>query len=633
MSGDARFFLYKIFVFFKFWYIILFTMNNFSSYKFRLILANVFCILLVSGIVAFIGSRGIEKSSINSFSERGTVIMERVAETINLKEYKRIAQSLDEKDPYYDQLNKELFEIKETFKCKFLYLMNQVEGTRFVYVCDGTNLIAEAGDDFSPIGTEEDIESYGQAPFDSMEKRIFTTSGIEEQDGWGKMITAYYPLSDEKGDPMGFIGADFEVNKLQSDIRDSIVTTIIFTVIGAIVAAMVFSLFLWSFFKNMDKVVLRMEQISGGGSDLTARIEVKGDNELGQLSAACNSVIETIQEMVKTVSTSVNDLSFNSTEIAEESKQMISMLGEAESDIGLIENKAKEQSALVDTLNKKVEEFRNAINMFRQRVEQQGEAVNHSSSAIEQITANIDSADQNISRISAEYAVIVNDTNTNLTNQKNLSEQIEKIQVMAQNLFEANKIITNIASQTNLLAMNAAIEAAHAGEAGSGFSVVAEEIRNLAETSAKQTVNIKGIVNDIEKAVGAMVNSSNASEKAFEQLGAKVGSLQQSVSEIQNGMKEQASGAKEILEMMRVLNHASNEMFDASDKMTSETESISSSMGAISGSSNEILSSTGHTFDKLKQIKVFAEESAGTSENNNQLAGNVSSLVSSYKVE
>ncbi len=608
-------------------------MKNLSSYKLRLILVNTLCILLVSGMVALMGIRGIENAAINSFSERGQIIMEKVAETINLREYKRISQTLDEHDPYYDQLNKELHEIKETFKCRFLYLMNQVEGTNFVYVCDGTDLIAEPTDDFSPIGTKENIESYGNAPFDAIKKRTFTTSKIENQEDWGYMVTAYYPLADENGDSMGFIGADFEVAKLRAEINANVFNTVIFTVIGAAIAVVIFFLFLWRFFKNMDKVVLRMEQISGGGSDLTARIEVKGDNELGKLSSACNSVIETIQEMVKTVSSSVNDLSFNSTEIAEQSKQMISMLGEAEDGIGNIENKAKEQTNLVATLNSEVEEFRTAINMFRQRVEQQGEAVNHSSSAIEQITANIDSAEQNISRISSEYAVIVDDTNANLSNQRNLSEQIGKIQVMAQNLFEANKIITNIASQTNLLAMNAAIEAAHAGEAGSGFSVVAEEIRNLAETSAKQTVNIKAIVNDIENAVGAMVNSSNASEKAFEQLGAKVGSLQQSVSEIQSGMKEQASGAKEILEMMRVLNHASSEMSNASDKMTSETEVISNSINAINGSSGEILSSTGITFDKLKQIKIFAEESAETSSSNNQLAGNVSSLVSSYKVE
>ena len=130
--------------------------------------------------------------------------------------------------------------------------------------------------------------------------------------------------------------------------------------------------------------------------------------------------------------------------------------------------------------------------------------------------------------------------------------------------------------------MNAAIEAAHAGEAGAGFSVVAEEIRNLAETSANQTVSIKVIVADIEKAVGEMVSSSENSERAFEILGNKVSSLQSYVQEIQDGMNEQASEAKEILDMMRVLNSASSDMANATEKMSRNTDAISESMGEIS---------------------------------------------------
>ena len=229
--------------------------------------------------------------------------------------------------------------------------------------------------------------------------------------------------------------------------------------------------------------------------------------------------------------------------------------------------------------------------------------------------------------------MIVNDTYSNQQNQKNLSEQIGRIQEMAKNLSEANKIITNIASQTNLLAMNAAIEAAHAGEAGSGFSVVAEEIRNLAETSAEQTKSIKAIVTDIENAVGEMVNSSDKSEKAFAVLGEKVSSLQSSVQEIQRGMNEQASGAREILEMMKILNTASQEMSAASGIMNSKTVKISDSMKTISSSSSDILESTGNTSDKLKQIRKFAEEASQTSKNNRTLSDNVRSVVGSYKVE
>ncbi|MBP5284052.1 MAG: hypothetical protein J6Y93_05250, partial [Treponema sp.] len=123
------------------------------------------------------------------------------------------------------------------------------------------------------------------------------------------------------------------------------------------------------------------------------------------------------------------------------------------------------------------------------------------------------------------------------------------------------------------------------------------------------------------------------SEKAFASLGEKVTSLQGSVQQIQQGMNEQAAGAKEILDMMRVLTKSSSEMSEASDTMNEETAAIAMGMQQISASSTDILASTAHTSDRLKQIKMFAEESSGTSESNEKLSETVRNIVDSYKVE
>ncbi len=604
-----------------------------SSYKFKFMLFNIVCILLVSGIVAFTGIQGIESSSVESFSRVGQNAVEKAAEKINMDDFLRLASSLDEKDPYYEELNAELYELKEIFGCKYLYTMIQKEGTNFVYVVDGSALVSDPNDDFSPIGTEEDIESYGDAPFECMRNGEIVSSEIEEQEEWGFITTVYYPLTDGSGNVVGFLGADFSAYELMETISTMKIKMLVFTVLGILLALAVFMVIIHFFFKKMNNVVGRMQEIAGGGSDLTVRIPVGGDNEIGELSAACNRVMDTMQNMVKTVSSSVNDLSFNSAEMLEQSIKMTEMVGEAENDIDVIEGKANNQADLVNQINGEVSEFRKSIVSFSSKVQEQSEAVSRSSSSVEQITATIDASDDTISKISSEYNEIVAETNANIANQRNITEQIVKIQQMAQNLYEANKIITSIASQTNLLAMNAAIEAAHAGEAGSGFSVVAEEIRNLAETSAHQTGSIKSIINDIEAAVGEMVNSSGKSEKAFARLGEKVTSLQGSVQQIQQGMNEQAAGAKEILDMMRVLTKSSSEMSEASDTMNEETAAIAMGMQQISASSTDILASTAHTSDRLKQIKMFAEESSGTSENNEKLSETVRNIVDSYKVE
>ncbi len=609
-------------------------MKLLSTYKFRILFAVVTVTTMIIAVISCMGIRGIKKSAIEFFSEEGTRLVNDAWDTIEIDRWEQLSKSLDKEDPYYEDLNEFMFDVREKFACSYLYTMAPTgKDNEAVYVVDGSVIIDEENEDFSPIGTVEDLSSYGSAPWNCMEKKEVCTGPLIHDEAWGWSISVYKPIINQNGDSIGFVAADFDATSLHKTIFLQTLVIIIIAAAGEILAVAVLLAILLVFFHHMEKIVRRMEEISGGGSDLTARIPVSEGNELGQLSKACNSVIETIQNMVKTVSTSVDDLYFNSAEIVEQSQKMTDMLGNAENDLNDITGKATNQSELTEKMNQEIEAFKNSIILFRNKVNEQVEAVNQSSTAVEEITANIDSTGNNISRIKDEYDVIVSDTNSHLANQKILSEQIEKIQEMAKNLTEANKIITNIASQTNLLAMNAAIEAAHAGEAGSGFSVVAEEIRNLAETSANQTKSIKDIVSKIEAAVGDMVSSSNRSEKAFENLGQKVGNLQYSVQEIQRGMEEQSAGAKQILDMMRVLSSASGEMSNASDKMNSETNEIAESMSRIKSSSAEILSSSGSSLNMLQQIKVFAEESAGSSHNNQNLSQNVKNVVGSYKVE
>lgn len=610
-------------------------MKIISSYKFKILTAVAVFSTIVILVNTMFGIRGIKKSAVMFITQEGTRLVDEAMDCIEPNRWESLSISLDKDDPYYLDLNEFLFSVREKYSCSYLYTMVPAAETgKAVYVVDASELIDDdISDTFSPIGTVEDLSLEKNAPFKCMKEQKIVVTNIFNDPEWGWCISVYKPIINSSGISVGFIGADFEVSQLHKMMRVQVVKLIVYAIVGLILGLSIVLLFILKFFGDMNRVVAKMQEISSGGSDLTARIPVQKHNEIGELSSSCNSVIATIQNMVKTVSQAVNSLSKNSQEIMNQSQNMMSMLGDAETGINIIENKAHDQTKLVSSLYNEIENFRNSISLFRNRVDEQVSAVNHSSAAVEEITANITSSDVNINRITREYGQIVLETNDNLQNQKLLSEEIRHIQEMAKNLFEANKIITNIASQTNLLAMNAAIEAAHAGEAGSGFSVVAEEIRNLAETSAQQTTSIKTIVSDIEKAVTDMVNSSGKSEQAFTRLGEKVHTLQSSVQEIQRGMNEQATGAREILEMMKVLNAASMEMSSATEKMSEKTVAISESMKEITDSSSDILDSTGKTSGKLSQIKIFAGESADTSKNNHQLSEQVQTLVSSYKVE
>ncbi len=604
------------------------------TYKFKVIAAVAFLMAVLCGVITWMGIIGLETAAIDTFLQEGKMIVKEASDCIEVKKWENLSLSLDKTDSYYEDLNEFLYDVRERYNCQYLYTMRPSgDGIHATYVVDGSVIIDEENEDFSPLGLVEDITSYGDAPWDCLKTKAITASRLIYDDKWGWSISVYKPIINEQNEAVGFTAVDFDANALHKTVLVQTAKVILTTIIGVIIVLGILLLIFIRFFKHMNRVVVRMEEISGGGSDLTARIGYTKQNEIGKLANACNLVIETIQKMVKTVSGSVGSLSSNSTEILEQSNKMVTMVGEAESSIAVIEDKAENQKELVSGLTSEIQNFKNSIDMFQNRVEKQVDAVNRSSAAIEQITANISSADQNITRISGEYSVIVNETNQNLSNQKALSQQIAHIQSLASNLFEANKIISSIAGQTNLLAMNAAIESAHAGAAGAGFSVVAEEIRKLAETSSEQTKSIKTIVAEIEGAVGDMVDSSNKSEAAFSKLGEKVDTLQSSVQEIQRGMNEQATGAREILDMMKVLNAASSEMAASSQTMSDKTGEIVNSMQEINTSSSDILDSTGSTSEKLRNIKMFAEEASETSGSNEKLAEEVTKIVGSYKVD
>jgi methyl-accepting chemotaxis protein len=175
---------------------------------------------------------------------------------------------------------------------------------------------------------------------------------------------------------------------------------------------------------------------------------------------------------------------------------------------------------------------------------------------------------------------------------QNVIELVKNVSSQSEHLLETNEIIDAIASQTNLLAMNAAIEAAHAGEAGKGFSVVSDEIRKLAENSAEQS---KVIESDLKKVVETISTIVDASAKADDAFGAVTKQIKEAnglIQEIRMSMKEQNEGSRQVLEALDEIQNITFQIRDGSLEMNQGASMILKEMSRLEDISRKVQKST-----------------------------------------
>ena len=614
-------------------------MNLFSSYKFKLILAVVALIFVVVIVIAFASIQMIEMNAMQVFHERSQIAMEQSAQFMDVEKIKELAKTLDDEDPYYIETCGSLWDVSVTHGCNYIYAMVPVPGTEndFLYVLDGNaeniNGRLVPTDEYSPIGDVEDITSYGEYPWICMEEQEIITSDMGYYEIWGWNTSVYYPLVDKTGKSIGFLACDYDVTELAENLEKTYLTLGLLALGVGSVGILLILLYIMHFFKRMNGVKTAMENLSGGARDLSARLPVHGSSELDVLSEACNKMMGQLQEMVKTMLISFSSLTGNSTKLSEQNQGTLELIETADRAVHDIYTKAENQNSLTESVNHEIERVQQAVIQLDEKIDQQIAAVIQSSGAVEEISANIAAVDHNIGRISQEYTEIVAETARGKEKQDDVATKIDIIQRQAVGLAEANEVISHIAEQTNLLAMNAAIEAAHAGDAGKGFSVVADEIRSLAETSSEQTKAIMSLISDIQNAVVGIVEASKGSSQSFSQLGEKITVLDHSLHEVRAGMDEQNRGAQDIMEMMRVLNSVASALAESSQQMKQETQIVANNISQLRETSQDILDSGSRTSGQLSQMSNYAQVASREAMENVRLVGEVNSLISSFKVD
>ena len=211
-------------------------------------------------------------------------------------------------------------------------------------------------------------------------------------------------------------------------------------------------------------------------------------------------------------------------------------------------------------------------------------------------------------------------------------DRISQVSQQSQTLIEANEAIAAIASQTNLLAMNAAIEAAHAGELGKGFSVVADEIRRLAETAAEQSKNIGSNLASMRNEIEGVVESSQQSVQTFGGLLSHIQSTSSLVLEIQHAMEEQKVGSSQILEALKNMNDITGQVQSGSGEMTSSILVVRDEIEHLHESAHDIQSLMEGIVKETAEIDETARVVLQSSDKTASIISIMESYIGRFKV-
>ncbi len=600
------------------------------SLKARFIIFFGLFILLSSTVMGVFSAFSIINTGIALCTEQGIPIAQKADEVLDGDKFEELVLNPSVNNPYYEEARLALLEIKETINCEYLYTMAPVGGSIFRYIIDGSCDPSDT-ENFSELGTHEDISDYGEGPLLAMQDGGFHSSGLEKQDQWGYTISTYKGIKNSAGKVVGFIGVDFNVETILQMLKKRIISIAIVSIIFLVIGIILVILFTSRIFGTMNIISVAMEKIASGKADLTFRIPVQGqNNELNQLATHCNEVINSLNKLILELQGETGVLNETGTELSTKMTDHINVLTAATKDISEISNSITEQSVKVDGITHGMQSVESEIKSLDQKLTQQSDAIQQSSAVIEEITANIKSVDKNVNEILEEYKLLVKEASEGQSQQNIVTSQIGNIAQQSEQLLAANTSISSIANQTNLLAMNAAIEASHAGEAGKGFAVVAGEIRKLAETSSKQSDSISHLLQSITEAIEGIVDASKKSSKNFESVGSKIKHLQQLIEEVQAGMNEERTGAENILNTMFTLEGTTQDITSASAHMKGESEQVFESIRILSSLAENTREKSNTVSIRMDEMKNTSEAAVAASDRNLNATNKVSDMINGF---
>ena len=384
----------------------------------------------------------------------------------------------------------------------------------------------------------------------------------------------YHPIPISDTDAVWTLMVAIPRSEIIRPVREMLLITMIFIVIVLAAAVAITFVVARGITKPIIEVAQTLKDISQGEGDLTRRISTKAKDEIGDLSRYFNLTLEKIKGLIVVIKSEATNLADIGSDLAGNMDRTAASVNQITANIQNIKGRILNQSTSVSQTNATMEQVVANINRLNTSVDNQNTHITQASSAVEEMVANINSVTQTLVNNGENVDTLKEAANVGRAGLQEVDADIKEISRESEGLLEINAVMQNIASQTNLLSMNAAIEAAHAGESGKGFAVVADEIRKLAESSGQQSKTIGVVLKKIKSSIDKITKSTENVLDRFEAIDLAVSTVARQEDSIRNSMEEQEVGSRQLLKGIGSVNEITRNVTDGSHEMLGDSKEV-----------------------------------------------------------
>ena len=376
----------------------------------------------------------------------------------------------------------------------------------------------------------------------------------------------------------------------------------------------------------------RLEEMVSSEKDLTKRINISSVDEFATLSHRINKFSDIICDHLQETGDMFGNLNVYQNELFENvSKSSESVTDIADNIVSLTENINNENASVKRALTTG-QLLGDNLSVIVSHVDEQSKSVSESSAAVEQMIASISEVSGRTGTVKQRTRDIADIFGTGQEKIDQTVLSVSNVVDFSKSLIEINSLISGIAAQTNLLAMNAAIEAAHAGDAGRGFSVVADEIRKLAENTAIHTKTSSDNLRKILSEIDISLKVAEETGQIFNKMKEGIQMIDNETHSISESMVEHDKANKLVLEQLMDTKNMTEKLNSITATISDQERSMIESLKTLEQYSDISMENCNEITQKNTTVQYNVNELISIAEKTGNIANNTMNLVKSFKV-